>query len=132
MKTVLLNSNLKYMLARMGHRDLLALTDAGFNIPKDVETVDLALKADLPTIEDTLDAILSEVSVEKIFLAEEIKTLAPQMLEMYRRKLPDAEFEFMPHTPQFDDLVGRCKGAVRSGQWGLHAPNAVLKIGCEY
>ena len=32
MKNGMLNSNLKYMLARMGHRDLLAVTDAGYNI----------------------------------------------------------------------------------------------------
>ena len=36
MKNGMLNSNLIYMLSRMGHRDLLAVTDAGYNIPRDM------------------------------------------------------------------------------------------------
>lgn len=128
----MLNSNAKYMLARMGHRDLLAITDAGFNIPKDVETVDLALMRNIPTLMQVIEAVQSEVPVEKVYLAEEIKTLAPDILEQYRAHFPDTEFEFMPHTPDFDDLVGHCKGAIRSGQFYYHAPNCVLKIGCVY
>ncbi len=128
----LLNSNLKYLLARMGHRDLLAVTDAGFNIPRSVETVDLALTEDIPTLSQTLEAIKSEVVIEKITLAEEIKTQAPRILEEYRRIFPDTPIEFIPHTPDFDNLVGEAKGAVRTGQYNYHAPNCVLKIGCEY
>lgn len=128
----LLNSNLKYLLARMGHRDLLAVTDAGFNIPRSVETVDLALSEDIPTLGQTLEAVKSEVVIEKVILAEEIKTLAPEILEEYRRIFPDTPFEFIPHTPDFDNLVGASKGAVRTGQYNYHAPNCVLKIGCEY
>ena len=128
----LLNSNLKYLLARMGHRDLLAVTDAGFNIPKDVETVDLALSQDIPTISQTLEVIKSEVPIEKITLAEEIKTQAPEILAEYKRIFPEVPIEFIPHTPEFDNLVGTAKGAVRTGQYNYHAPNCVLKIGCEY
>lgn len=128
----LLNSNLKYLLARMGHRDLLAVTDAGFNIPKDVETVDLALSQDIPTISQTLEVIKSEVPIEKITLAEEIKTQAPEILAEYKRIFPETPIDFIPHTPEFDNLVGKAKGAVRTGQYNYHAPNCVLKIGCEY
>lgn len=128
----LLNSNLKYLLARMGHRDLLAVTDAGFNIPRSVETVDLALSEDIPTLSQALEAIKSEVVIEKITLAEEIKTQAPEILEEYKRIFPSTEIEFIPHTPDFDNLVAASKGAVRTGQYNYHAPNCVLKIGCEY
>lgn len=128
----LLNSNLKYLLARMGHRDLLAVTDAGFNIPASVETVDLALLPDLPTIKQTIEAILTEVIVEKVYLAVEIKTQAPSILKEYEEMFPNTPIEFVSHTPEFDNLVAVSKGAVRTGQYNFHAPNCVLKIGCEY
>ena len=132
MKNGMLNSNLKYMLARMGHRDLLAVTDAGYNIPRDMETVDVALLPNVPTIMQVIEASQLEVPIEAVYLAEEIKVQAPDILEAYRAHFPDIEFQFLPHVPDFDQLVGTCKGAVRSGQFYRHAPNCVLKIGCVY
>lgn len=132
MKEKLLNSNLKYLLARMGHRDLLAVTDACFNIPLSVETVDLALSQDIPTIKETLEALLTEIVVEKVYLASEIKIQAPEILDVYEHIFKNVPIEFMPHTPDFDDLVASSKGVVRTGQYNFHAPNCVLRIGCEY
>lgn len=132
MKNGMLNSSIKYMLARMGHRDLLAVTDAGYNIPKNVETVDVALLPNIPTIMQVIEAIQLEVPIEKVYLAEEIRAQAPDILESYQLHFPDIEFQFLPHVPNFDQLVGTCKGAIRSGQFYRHAPNCVLKIGCVY
>lgn len=128
----MLNSNGKYLLSRMGHRDLLAITDAGFNIPKNVETVDLALLPNIPTIMQVIEAVLLETPIEKVYLAEEIKEQAPEILAAYEEHFKGIPIEFMPHTPDFDDLVGTAKGAIRSGQYGYHAPNCVLRIGCPY
>ena len=114
MKNGMLNSNLKYMLARMGHRDLLAVTDAGYNIPRDMETVDVALLPNVPTIMQVIEAIQLEVPIEAVYLAEEIKVQAPDILEAYRAHFPDIEFQFLPHVPDFDQLVGTCKGAARA------------------
>lgn len=132
MKNGMLNSNIKYMLARMGHRDLLAVTDAGYNIPQNVETADVALLPNIPTIMQVIEAIQLEVPIEKVYLAEEIRVQAPDILESYQSHFPDIEFQFLPHVPNFDQLVGACKGAIRSGQFYRHAPNCVLKIGCVY
>ena len=95
MKNGMLNSNLKYMLARMGHRDLLAVTDAGYNIPRDMETVDVALLPNVPTIMQVIEAIQLEVPIEAVYLAEEIKVQAPDILEAYRAHFPDIEFQFL-------------------------------------
>lgn len=132
MKNRILNANAKYMLARLGHRDYLAVTDACFNIPKDIQTVDLAVLPDVPTIMQVIDGILSEVVVEEVILAEEIKTQAPDILLEYEKRFPAAVFVFMPHTPDFDDFMHNVKGAIRTGQYRYHAPNCILKIGCEY
>ena len=39
----ILNAQLRSLLARTGHRDHLAITDAGYNIPLGREVVDLSL-----------------------------------------------------------------------------------------
>jgi len=83
----------------MGHRDLLAVTDAGYNIPRDMETVDVALLPNVPTIMQVIEAIQLEVPIEAVYLAEEIKVQAPDILEAYRAHFPDIEFQFLPHVP---------------------------------
>jgi D-ribose pyranase len=132
MKRGLLNAPAKFLLARMGHRDLLAVTDAGYNIPKEIETVDLAVLPDIPTLMQVIDGVLEEIIVEKVILAREIKEFAPDILEEYRKRFLNTEFEFLPHVPDFDNLVHEAKGAIRTGQYGKHAPNCILKVGCPY
>lgn len=120
------------MLARMGHRDLLGVTDAGYNNPKEVELVDLAVLPDIPTMMQVLDGILAEIVVEKVILAQEIKQQAPDILQEYEKRFAGVEFEFLPHSPDFDDLMHETKGIIRTGQFNRHAPNCILKVGCEY
>jgi D-ribose pyranase len=132
MKQGLLNAPVKFLLARMGHRDLLAVTDAGYNIPKEVETIDLALSPNIPTLMQVIDSVLEEIVVEKVILAQEIKESAPDILDAYRKRFANIEFEFLPHVPDFDNLVHEAKGAIRTGQYGKHAPNCILKVGCPY
>lgn len=87
LKQGILNSNLKYLLARCGHRDLLAVTDAGYNVPKGVEVVDLAFLPNVPGIEIVLKGVLEEIAVEKVYLAEEIQTCAPELLANIKKYL---------------------------------------------
>ena len=68
LKRGLLNAQGKYLLARLGHLDYLAITDAGFNIPEGVEVVDLAVKPNLPDLMTVLDLVMKEIEIEKIYL----------------------------------------------------------------
>lgn len=81
----LLNANAKFLLARMGHRDLLGVTDAGYNTPIGAEVVDLAVLPNIPTMEQVLNGIKEEVAIEKVYLACEIKEWAPDLLEVYNK-----------------------------------------------
>ncbi|MFQ8765942.1 MAG: D-ribose pyranase [Oscillospiraceae bacterium] len=132
LKQGILNSNLKYLLARCGHRDLLAVTDAGYNVPKGVEVVDLAFLPNVPGIEIVLKGVLEEIAVEKVYLAEEIQTCAPELLCKYKEIFGEIPIEFIPHTPNFDEKMKDVKGAIRTGQYWLHAPNCILQVGCTY
>jgi D-ribose pyranase len=131
MKQALVNAKAKYLLARMGHRDLLGITDVGYNNPKEVEIVDLAVLPDVPTQMQVIDGVLAEIPVEKLILATEIKEWSPDILEEYNKRFKNIKIEFIPHS-DFDILMHGTKGIIRTGQYGKHAPNCIIKIGCEY
>ena len=48
-KRGILNAQLSYLLAALGHKDLFMIGDAGMPIPEGVEVVDLVLTAVVPT-----------------------------------------------------------------------------------
>ena len=116
----ILNAQLRSLLARTGHRDHLAITDAGYNIPLGREVVDLAFLPNLPAILQVLDGILDEFSVEKVYLSEGIHHYAPKQLEEYVK------------DEEIDNMMESVKGVVRTGNYGIHCPNIILQAGCTY
>ena len=76
-KTGILNANLSYLIAALGHKDLVMIGDAGMPIPAGVEIVDLALMKGVPTFKQTLEAVLKEMEVEYYFLADEMDEKNP-------------------------------------------------------
>ena len=78
-KRGILNAQLSYLLAALGHKDLFMIGDAGMPIPEGVEVVDLVLTAGVPTFKQVLDAVLDEVQVEGYYLAHEIKEFNPEL-----------------------------------------------------
>ena len=120
-------------LARQGHRDRFAITDAGYNIPKNIERIDLAFLPNTPEILQVVDAVRDEIVVEKVMLASESKEDAPELWEEYIKRFDSAktEIEFIPHV-EFDELMPTINGAIRTGGYMLHAPNIILQAGCTY
>ena len=47
---------------------------------------------------EVLDGVRDEIAIEKIILAEEIKTMSPTILEEYRKRFSDDMIEFIPHS----------------------------------
>ena len=83
-KSRLLNSELSYEIAKIGHTAHITLCDAGLPIPQSVKRIDLAVEAGLPGFIQVLDPVLSEMQVEEIILAEEIKEKNMPMYEANR------------------------------------------------
>src|SRR5512142_1279348 len=80
-KTALLQSDLSYLIATMGHMDTLVIADAGLPIPSETARIDLALTKGVPGAIQTLRVVLEELKVEKAILAEEVKERNPKFLE---------------------------------------------------
>lgn len=83
-KTGILNPQLMEALTELGHTDRFIICDAGFPIPKGVQTIDLRLIAGIPSFMDCLNAVLSEVVIEEITLAKEMKDVNPDSHDRLR------------------------------------------------
>lgn len=76
-KNRLINSELSYVVAKLGHFDTVVVADAGLPIPSSVQRIDLALCKGVPSFMDTVQALFSEMEVQSVVLAEEFKAASP-------------------------------------------------------
>ena len=129
-KRGILNAQLSYLLAALGHKDLFMIGDAVMPIPEGVEVVDLVLTAGVPTFKQVLDAVLDEVQVEGYYLAHEIKEFNPELEEYIKAGLPEAEVEYMPHE-DLKKFSGKCRFAIRTGEFSPY-PNVILRAGVVF
>jgi D-ribose pyranase len=88
-KTNLLNTELSNAISEIGHTQWLTIGDAGLPILNDGRKIDLSVIRGLPSFIDVLAATLSEMKVQKVYLAEEIKTENPEQLAAIEALLDD-------------------------------------------
>lgn len=131
-RTGILNSDISRVLSYMGHTDCICIGDCGLPIPDEVERIDLALKFGVPTFMDTLKVVAEDMKIEKIVLAEEIKTQNPQVLSEVEALFAgqDIEVEFVSHT-ELKAQTNECKAVIRTGETTPYA-NIILQSGCIF
>lgn len=129
-KTELINGDISALIARMGHTDGLAIGDCGLPVPDGVKRIDLALVRHIPTFLDTLKAVLSELAVEKLVLAEELLEGNPSLVREIEALLPGAEVEFVPHAV-FKERTASAKAVIRTGECTPYA-NILLYAGVKF
>ncbi|WP_353457633.1 D-ribose pyranase [Staphylococcus coagulans] len=117
-KSTMLNSYVSQAIATMGHFDLLTVNDAGMPIPNDERRIDLAVTKGLPSFIDVLAAVLDELKIQKIYLAEEIKTHNATQLKQIKALIDqDVEIAFIPHSEMKAYLSHPLnKGNIRTGE----------------
>lgn len=128
----ILNSDISRVLSYMGHTDRIAIGDCGLPIPGEVERIDLALAFGIPGFIETLKIVAADMKIEKILLAEEIKTENPKVLEEIQELLKgqDIEVEFITHV-QLKECTRECKAVIRTGETTPYA-NIILQAGCIF
>ncbi|MBQ5598513.1 MAG: D-ribose pyranase [Lachnospiraceae bacterium] len=131
-KAGILNSDISRVLSYMGHTDLICVGDCGLPIPDEVERIDLSLKFGVPGFMETLEVVVNDMKVEKIVLAEEIKTQNPKVLGEIEALFAgqEIEVEFMSHT-ELKALTRDCKAVIRTGEITPYA-NIILQAGCIF
>ena len=128
----ILNSDISRVLSYLGHTDCIAIGDCGLPIPDEVERIDLALAFGEPTFLRTLEIVAADMKIEKIVLAEEIKTQNPNVLKQVEELFSglSVETEFVPHT-ELKEQTHDCKAVIRTGEITPYA-NIILQAGCIF
>ena len=129
-KTTLLQSDLSYVIATLGHLDTLVIADAGLPIPAETVRIDLALTRGVPGAVQTLRVVLDEMKVERVILAEEAKERNPGYLAEVQELLPGVPFEFVPHA-EFKVRTTSARAIVRTGEFAPYA-NVILVSGVVF
>ena len=128
----ILNADISRVLSYMGHTDTICVGDCGLPIPDETERIDLALTFGVPTFMDTLKVLVADMKVEKIVLAEEIKTQNPKVLaeieELFAGQ--EVEVEFVTHV-ELKAQTKDCKAVIRTGETTPYA-NVILQSGCIF
>lgn len=128
----ILNSDISRVLSYLGHTDCIAIGDCGLPIPDEVERIDLALAFGEPTFMRTLEVVAQDMKIEKIVLAEEIRTQNPKVLEEVMALFAgqEIEVEYVPHA-ELKAQTKECKAVIRTGEITPYA-NIILQSGCIF
>lgn len=126
-KGTCLNSEVSYVIAKLGHFDTLTIGDAGLPIPDGVQRIDLAVKLGLPGFRDVLETVLSEMKIQKATIAAEMVEINPELYEYMKARIAQegAELVLVPH----EDLKRQSassKAVVRTGECKAYA-NVILE-----
>ena len=130
-KAKLLNAALSHLVAQLGHNDMIVIGDAGLPVPAGVPCIDLAVMRGLPRIDQVLEALESEMQVERMVLAQEtFETTGgavPQWLPAAWRDLP---VEQVSHE-MFKKRNAQARAVIRTGECTPYA-NVMLVAGVAF
>ena len=129
-KSKVINSDISRVIAQMGHFDQLSIGDAGMPVPMTTEKIDLAVDNGIPSFMDVLNNVLEELEVQRIYLAEEIKTENPDMLKKIQERLPETPVTFIPHS-EMKEALHDSRAFIRTGEMTPYA-NILLESGVVF
>lgn len=131
-KAGILNSDIARVLSYLGHTDAICIGDCGLPIPDEVERIDLALCFGEPTFMRTLEIVVADMKIEKIVLAEEIKSRNPAVLEQIEKLFEGQtiDVEYVSHV-ELKAQTHHCKAVIRTGETTPYA-NIILQAGCIF
>ena len=130
-KNLLLNAEISCEIAKLGHTQTITIGDAGLPIPGNVKRIDLAVTKQIPSFLQVLDAVLSEMKVEKITLANEIHEKAPRLNEQINQRFQGGEDVTYVSHEQFKKLTEASRAVIRTGETTPYA-NIILTSGVTF
>ncbi len=115
LKAGLLNPHLLSLLARVRHTNLLVIADRGFSYWPTLETVDISLVDDIPTVVEVLDALRPNFSVAQAIMATEfVEQNQPHVRDRFGQALAGIPVVYEPDV-ELKKRVPSAIGLVRTG-----------------
>jgi D-ribose pyranase len=115
LKRGILNPHVLDLIARVRHTNTLVIADRGFPYWPRIETVDISLVDDVPTVRQVLAALKDNFVVGAAFMAEEFLAQNGETVQReYAELLGPVKIAFEPH-PAFKIRVPNAVGLIRTG-----------------
>ncbi len=115
LKTGILNPQVNALLSRVRHTNTLVIADRGFPYWPMIETVDLSLVDDIPTVLQVLQAITPAYIIGQAYMAEEFRRVnRPDVQASFRQAFGDIPVTYEPHDA-FKTRVPGAIGLIRTG-----------------
>jgi D-ribose pyranase len=126
--TGILNPQILSLLARVRHTNALVIADRGFPFWPQIETVDLSLVDNVPTVLQVLAAVRSNFNVAQACMAREFqKNNTVTVRKQFTNGLQGIPTKFEPHI-EFKKRVPHAIGLIRTGDTIQYA-NLILISG---
>ncbi|MFO1488675.1 MAG: RbsD/FucU family protein [Verrucomicrobiota bacterium] len=126
LKTGILNPHILSLLARVRHTNTLVISDRGFPFWPQIETVDISLVDDLPTVLQTLTALRPSFVIGKAWMAQEfLKANDAKTRASFASALKGVQLTHEPHV-EFKKRVPHAIGLIRTGDTTQYA-NMILE-----
>jgi len=129
-KTGILNKDISEVIASLGHTDTIAIGDAGLPIPDGPRRIDLAVCQGVPPFFSVLETVLSELKVQKVTIASEMKDVSNDVYAKIIEMFKDIEVEVIPHT-ELKKRLCSTKAVIRTGEFTPYA-NIILEAGVVF
>ncbi|WP_165311603.1 D-ribose pyranase [Vibrio ziniensis] len=137
-KSALLNSELSYLTATLGHTDEITICDAGLPIPEETLRIDLALTHGIPSFLDTVRVILSESQIEGVVMASELAQVSPELHAALLQEFKDEEIRcgksieitYVSHE-EFKVRTQDSRAVIRTGECTPYA-NVIFQAGVVF
>ena len=122
----ILNPQINSLVSRVRHTNTLVIADRGFPFWPQIETVDISLVDDVPTVLDVLRALRGNFVIGRAWMAEEFLRHNEQpTIDAFAAGLEGVPLEHEPHV-EFKRRPPLAIGLIRTGDTTQYA-NLVLE-----
>jgi D-ribose pyranase len=115
LKTGILNPQLLSLLARVRHTNTVVISDRGFPFWPQIETVDISLCDNIPSVLDVLRALRPNFNIGKAWMAQEFLRVNDKKVQAaFAEAFKGIEVTHEPHV-EFKKRVPHAIGLIRTG-----------------
>jgi D-ribose pyranase len=114
-KTGILNPAINSLLSRVRHTNMVVIADRGFPFWPQIETVDISVVDDLPTVLQLIAAVRANHNFTLAYMAREFqKNNSAAIRASFAKSLAGVPTKFEPHA-NFKKRVPTAIGLIRTG-----------------
>ena len=111
----IVNPQILSLLAKVRHTNTLVIADRGFPYWPELETADISLVADIPTVRQVLAALRENFVIGTAWMAKEFRNENSESVHNeYLQLMAPVEVKFEPHI-EFKQRVPHAVGIIRTG-----------------